>query len=199
MKFWNLKKLFDSQKGFVLIEFVIALPLIILLLYGLAQTNLKIVDNAKEQVADYILEVEAHDVLTRITQDLRAASSVERQSRFNHNGIEIDTLIIKYHTIKNSGQIVDLIDTRVYAVSSNYKLNAKRNNDNTYLNPITGGNSFGDTVIRKLKYTKLDERLIHITLEMQSVSTNEKIFGTNRFIKVSTAVFMPACEKMTGF
>ena len=199
MKFWNLKKLFDSQKGSVLIEFVIALPLIILLLYGLAQTNLKIVDNAKEQVADYILEVEAHDVLTRITQDLRAASSVERQSRFNHNGIDIDTLTIKYHAITNNYhnhsdavKVIDIIDTRVYVVSNSYTLNAKRRDDGKNFNPITGGNSFGDTVIRKLKYTKLDERVIHITLEMLSVKTNRRI-------KVSTAVFMPACEKMTGF
>ena len=211
MKVWNLKKLFDSQKGFVLIEFVIALPLIILLLYGLAQTNLKIVDNAKEQVADYILEVEAHDVLTRITQDLRAASYVKRSTAIG--GTEIDKIEIQYHGAStyyyendkkrfNEAQIFDIIDTRIYTVSRTENhgayVYAQRQNG-SISSPISGGNSFGETIVTKLKYTKLDERLIHITLEMQSVSTNEKIFGTNRFIKVSTAVFMPACEEMTGF
>ena len=191
-----MKKLFDvknSQKGFVLIEFVLALPLIILLLYGLTQSTFMIFKAAREQAADYVLEVEAHEVLTRITQDLRAASSVERKSRFNHDDIDIDTLTIKYHAIKyDAGKIIDLIDTRVYAVSNAYKLNAKRQDDGTYLNPITGDNFFGDTVIRRLKYSKLDDRVIHITLEMQNLQTNQRL-------KVSTAVFMPACEKMSGF
>ena len=191
-----MKKLFDvknSQKGFVLIEFVLALPLIILLLYGLTQSTFMIFKAAREQAADYVLEVEVHEVLTRITQDLRAASSVERKSRFKHGDIDIDTLTIKYHAIKfDAGKIIDLIDTRVYAVSNAYKLNAKRQDDGTYLNPITGDNFFGDTVIRKLKYSKLDDRVIHITLEMQSLQTNQRL-------KVSTAVYMPACEKMSGF
>ena len=183
-----------NEKGFVLIEFIIALPLIILLLYGLAQSTLMMFKAAKEQAADYVLEVEAQDILSRITQDLRAASKVEITPRFHQADIDIDTLTIKYHAIKyDAGKIIDIIDTRVYKVSDQYKLNAKRQDDKIYLNPINGGNFFGDTIIRKLKYSFLDKRVMHITLEMQSVSTIDT-FGTNRRIKVSTAVFMPACE-----
>ena len=185
MKFWNLKKLFDSQKGFVLIEFVIALPLIILLLYGLTQSTLMIFKVTGEQANDYELEVDVQDVLTRITKDLRTASSVERSPRLNN----IDTLIIKYHAIKyDAKKIIDLIDTRVYKVGDNYKLQAKRRDDGTYLNPITGD----DLIVKQLKYSKLDENVIHIKLEMQSLQTN-------RIVKVSTAVFMPACKEMKNF
>ena len=189
-----------SERGFVLIEFIIALPLIILLLYGLGAATMKIFSTAKFHVADYVLEVETQDALARITSDLRAASSVERKL----NGKDIHTLIVKYHgastfyyetknnRVSNDTKIFDIIDVRVYAVGGNYKLNAKRQNDGSYLNPINGGNFFGDTVVTRLKYTKLDEKVLHVELEMESLVTG-------RSFKVATAVFMPACESMSGF
>ena len=153
-----------------------------------------IFSSAKSQAADYVLEIEAQDVLTQITQDLRAASEIKITPRFN----DIDTLTIKYHgtsmfyyengkTRTNEAQIFDITDTRVYAVSDQYKLNAKRKNDGVYRNPITGGNFFGDTVIRKLQYSMLDKKVLRITLEMESQITRRRI-------KVSTAVYMPAYE-----
>ena len=193
MKNLSLKKLFvlNNERGFVLIEFVIALPLIIMLLYGLTETTLQIFRLAKSQAADYVLEVEAQDVLTRITQDARAAQSVER--KIGNIEREIDTLIIKYHAIKpDDRKIIDVIDTRVYKVGGNYKIQAKRQDDDSYLNPITGGNFFGDTSVIALKFTKPAENVLHITLEMTSLRTDENI-------KLSTAVFMPACEEMKGF
>ena len=185
----------NNQRGFVLIEFVIALPLILMLLYGLCQTTLTIFSTAKSQAADYVLEVEAQDVLTRITKDARAACYVKRDTDTNLANSDIETLIIKYHSINNNSSendIVDVIETRVYKVSKNYKLNAKRTNDNTFLNPITGGNFFGDTVITCLKYSSPAERVLRIELEMESLATNKRI-------RLSTAVFMSACEAIVGF
>ena len=181
----------NNQKGFVLIEFVIALPLILMLLYGLAETTLQIYRLAKAQAADYVLAVEAQEVLTRITEDLRASKTVERKLRFSNK--EIDTLIIKYHTLKNDNSaIIDVIDQRVYKVGTNYNLHAKRQNDNSAKNPVTGGNFFGDTVINKLKYSLIGEKVIHIKLEMKSLETNN-------VVTLSTAVYMPACESTIGF
>ena len=185
---FELKK---NERGFVLIEFVIALPLIILLLYGFSQTTLKAYDSEKNHAADYELEVEAQEVLTRIVEEARTASYVKRKKRFGN--MDIDTLLMEYHAIKNDdGKIVDVIDHRVYVVSDNYKLNAKRQNDGVYLNPITGGSSFGDTVIRKLKYSKPADKVLYITLEMESLTTGQHI-------NLSTAVYMPACKNMVGF
>ena len=174
-----------SQKGFVLIEFVTALPLILILLYGLAETTLQIYRLSKVQAADYVLAIEAQDVLTRITDDLRAAKSFDTQKISD----DIEQIAIEYHTIKNDAfKIIDLTDTRVYTVS-NYKLHSKRRDTDLKSNPITGGNFFGDTSVTKLKFSKLDDypNVVHITLEMTSLVTNEKI-------KLSTAVFMPAYE-----
>ena len=183
----------NSQRGFVLIEFVIALPLLLMLLYGLSQTVLTIFSTAKSQAADYVLEVEAQDVLSRITQDARAASYVKRE--VTYTGQDFDTLVIRYHSIKdeNTENIVDVTERRVFKVGKTLRrLQSKRTNDSSFLNPITGGNFFGDTVITYLRYKKIGERVLHIELEMESLATNKRI-------KLSTAVFMPACEEMVGF
>lgn len=184
----------NNQRGFVLIEFIISLPLILMLLYGLSQTVMTIFSAAKSQAADYVLEVEAQDVLTQISNEARAARYVSRSGDNNLANPDIDILIMWYHTIKNesSENIVDVTERRVFKVSKNYKLNAKRINDNSYFNPITGGNFFGDTAITYLKYKKIGQRVMHIELEMKSAVTK-------KFIRLSTAVFMPACEEMVGF
>ena len=190
----------NNQRGFVLIEFVLALPLILMLLYGLAETTLQIYRLAKVQAADYVLAYEAQESLTRITDDLRAASRVTIDKA--KTGNEYDSIIIEYHGAStfyyendkkrfDDRKIFDVIDTRVYKVGKiNHKLQAKRQDDDAELNPITGGNFFGDTSVTKLKFSKLDDdyqNVVHITLEMASIVTNEKI-------KLSTAVFMPAYE-----
>ena len=68
-------------------------------------------------------------------------------------------------------------------------MQAKRREGNTLFNPMTGGNFFGDTVITSLQYSKLDEKVLRIELEMESLATGQSI-------KISTAVYMPACEKI---
>ena len=189
-----------SERGFVLIEFVIALPLIILLLYGLGATTLKIFSTAKNHAADYVLEVEAQNTLTRITDDLRAARSVETIKVSNSN-LDAEMLTIEYHGTSNSyyknkklitdeSKIFDILDTRVYNVKSTKDHGAyvyAQRQGGAISSPITGGNFFGDTVVTKLKYSKLAEKVLRVELELQSVVTKRKI-------KVSTAVFMPDCE-----
>lgn len=180
-----------NEKGFVLIEFVIALPLIILLLYGLNQTTMKIFDVSETHAADYELEVEAQEILAKIVEEARTASYVKRKDCFGN--MEIDTLLMNYHTIdynpkEDDLRIIDVIDKRVYIVSNDFKLNAKRQNDNTFLNPITSNNS----VIKRLQYTRPADKVLHITLEMESLLTSQRI-------NLSTAVYMPACDVMEGF
>ena len=189
----------NNQRGFVLIEFVIALPLILMLLYGLAETTLQIYRLAKAQAADYMLAVEAQEVLTRITEDLRAAKSFKIIPIETSDEKDIDTIIINYHGAskfyykngklqRNDAKIFDITDKRVYKVSSSFKMQAKRHDDDSNSNPITGGNFFGDTVVTYLKFTNIEDKVLHITLEMESITTNNKI-------RLSTAVFMPAYGK----
>lgn len=179
--------------GFALIEFAIALPLLILLMYGLATVSIKIFQLGKIQLADYVLEEEVHEVLSRLIYDARAAKSVEA-----HNGAP--TLTFTYRTINekttNGGIAVgDLINdkenNRVYILKGTLghegsKINYKRTTE--YLgNPITGDNYFGETRVVNFTFDKPAANVLRVTLEMQSEISGHKI-------KISTAVYMPGCE-----
>ncbi len=187
-----------NQSGFVFVELAISLPLIILLMYGLANVGLKIFELSRNQLADYVLEEEAHYLLERITHQARAAKSVEAINSQNsakffyrtsaedtdsHPALTIDdvweTQWYLAHTKKDSQGLKAL------------NVHAKRKDDGIYLNPITGDNSFGKTTLVNLKFSELNENVLHITLEMKSLVTE-------RTIKLSTAVYMPACETKSG-
>lgn len=183
-----------NQSGFVFIELAISLPLIILLMYGLATVGLKLFELGRNQLADYVLEEEAHYLLERITHQARAAKGVEAINSQN-------SAKFFYHT-SDEGNIVltidDVWETQWYLAhrkknSQTINLYAKRQDDDSRLNPITGDNSFGETTLVNLKFSELkndsgeDTNVLHITLEMKSLVTKRRI-------KLSTAVYMPSCE-----
>lgn len=191
--------------GFVLIEFAIALPLLILVAYGLTSVGVKIFQVGRNQLADYVLESEARYVMERITQQARVAE----QLRVENSIKNVSMIKFVYHTVEDRGRwnkfndekesratIDDVRETQFYVpriVSGEVcvSLNAKRLNVTSLVNPITGGNSFGDTKINLLKYRELNDNVLHITLEMESLVTGHKV-------KISTAVFMPRCKKKEG-
>ena len=174
----------------MLVEFAIALPLLILLGYGLALVGAKIFWLGKTQLADYVLETEAQYVMERITHQARAAKEVKVDNNRN-------TIKFVYHTAaddpkNNVTNVADVQETQffipreeagVYVV-----LDAKRT-ESELRNPITGGNFFGDTQINSLQFRELENNVLHIALEMQSRVTGRKI-------KIATAVFMPGCEEL---
>ena len=180
-----------NERGFILAEFVMAVPILILLLYVLGTLTLKTARIAREQVADYVLETEAQEVIDRITRDARAAQTVKVSPIVGSS--DLYEIIFEYSTL-DVGQAVnypqkyrrEVIDTRRYTVD-NFHVIAKRVQDNYNSNPITGGNSYGDTKVTKLKFTEPAKNVLHITLEIESLVTNQKV-------KFTTAVYMPACK-----
>jgi len=198
------EKIFMKQKGFVLAEFAIALPLLILLLFALGNMTYKIFSIARTQSADYVLENEAQNILQRISDDAKSAHSVEIKQAVG--GKELQEIFFNYHilgngltpkkdyfknTSVNEAEILDLIYTHRYTVylpeKGGYRVYAERMKNGSKTNPISGGNFFGDTTVTKLKFTQSKEKILHIELEMQSLVTEKKF-------KVSTSVFMSACE-----
>lgn len=202
-------KKIKNQRGFVLVEFVIALPLLVLLIYSLTQIMIQVSKLSKNQSAEYVLENEAHDILERITQDARSASSVEYVKSAKY-----ETIILVFHADANSSyiltndegelkDIIDVRDTRRYIRYSKnytepiYHLYAQRQQAVTA--PISGDNFLGDTSIESLKFSTHKEniernkigKILHISLEMKSMVTGRKI-------KLNTSVFMPACEEIKG-
>lgn len=195
-----------NQRGFILAEFVIALPLLILLLYALGTLTLNSWKIAREQVADYVLETEAQEVIDRITEDARAAYSVEikKSSAVINSNLENIFFMCDSLTTTKEGMGIDgehieyfkrVLDPRIYAVHSAssglYHVYFKRKDDNNFSNPIIGENSYGNTFVTQMKFSKefLSKKILHITFEMQSAKRTQKV-------KFTTAVYMPTCEKI---
>ena len=175
-------------------EFAIALPLLILLLYGLASVGIKIFQLGKIQLADYVLEEEVHDVLSRMIYDARAAKKVAAKNDVN----EITFTYRTINEIKTTGYvtavgdvIADSDENRVYKLvgtlkQESSKIDYKRQAEGES-NPITGDNYFGATRVIEFNFDNPADKVLRITLEMQSEVSGHKI-------KISTAVYMPGCE-----
>ena len=173
----------NNSGGFVFVEFAIALPLLILLMYGLATVSTQIFYLGKIQLADYVLEEEVHEVLSRIIYDARAAKNV----------IAIKgspTLTFTYRMVNESnlsdGVIAVNSDDRVY-LWQNSKLYYKRQTYNP-TTPITGDDYFGETQVTQFN-SEFDKgkKILHVTLEMKSEISLHKI-------KISTAVYVPGYD-----
>lgn len=188
--------------GFVLVEFAIALPLLILVLYSLAMVSLNIFRLGRDQLADYVLETEAQYAMQRITDVARRAKEVETFG-------DISMVKFVYHSLRNTDYNEpipnlpnvqyrlyisrDIWETRYFFGQKradrgdNLNLYAERQGE-IYTNPITGDNYFGDTKLNYLRCA-LDEpkKILRIELEMESLLTERKI-------KIATAVFMPGLE-----
>lgn len=182
------------KNGFVLAEFVIALPLLILLLFSLGQMSFEIFQLSKAQVADYILEIEAQRILERISEDARAAQSVKVRKAVG--GGELYEIFFNYHIATDTSKMMIALKTpRLYTIGSTethaFHVYAERQDNGPKTNPISGGNFFGDTTVTQLTFSEPAENVLHITLEIQSQVTDKKF-------KVSTAVFMSACEVKDG-
>ena len=188
--------------GFIVLEFAIALPLLILVMYGLAIVSVKIFSLSKEQLADYVLEAEARYVMELITQKARVAKEIEAYNSTNK-------IKIVYHAVDDSkdfyskfsaaeGSYIffstnDVLETQYifpYQKSGNSYSNlyAERQ-ESSNSNPITGENFFGDTKLNYLRFSELKDHVLRIELELESLETGHKI-------KIATAVFMPSCESL---
>lgn len=196
-----------NQLGFVFVEFVIALPLIVLLIYALAQMIMQISPLGQKQAIDYTLENEAHEILEQITRDARAACYAEvRQAvggremeeiffvyRVAGNNLSKDYFKNKSYNNYNTHDIVNLYYTHRYTVGATenhgYQIYAERLQNGPKRNPISGGNFLSDTTVTELTFSQPSDKVLHITLELQSIETDRKF-------KINTSVFMPACEKI---
>lgn len=181
--------------GFVLVEFAIALPLLILLGWGLATVSVKIFQLGKIQLADYVLESEAQYVMERVTRQARIAENV-KIDKTRLTGIE--QIEFTYHTVNDDPKnrllgVVDVLETQFFIPHivgvTCVNINAKRQDDGFLSNPITGENYFGETKVNVFDFD-LDEtgKFLHITLELESLVTFN---GKPRKIRINTAVFMP--------
>lgn len=186
----------NNGGGFVVAEFAIALPLLILLMYGLATVGVESFWFGKRQLADYVLEAEAQSVMEQIRQAARTAREVEISPgggwvKFVYHVVKdkpkIEVTSLNGHYVFVNNDVLETQYFMLYAKSGRDAPNlyAERQDNHTPTNPITGENYFGDTQVNYLK-CEVDEakKILHISLEMESLVTLHKI-------KFDTAVYMP--------
>lgn len=193
-----------DERGFVLAEFAIALPLLILLLYALGTITISGLKIAREQVADYALETEAQYVIDRITTEARAAHTVKIK---NSDSANADEIFFVYHTFSDTLEgnhpmnwAKDILDQRRYTVHSPTstvstkrfsQVYAERKEDDQLTNPITGDISFGQTTVGELKFDKekLRSKILHIKFKLRRADLKQTV-------EFNTAVYMPDCKKI---
>lgn len=195
----------NNGGGFVVAEFAIALPLLILLMYGLATVSIKSFSLGRDQLADYVLEAEAQSVMEQIRQVARTAREVEISPGGGYvkfvyhvvkDGKTKGILLPNDHYVFINNDVLETQYFMLYAKSgrTDQNLYAKRKYDGRYNNPITGENYFGDTKVNYLR-CNVDEakKILHVSLEMERRVTEQEIESpfTKRKIKLDTAVYMP--------
>lgn len=194
-----------NERGFVMAEFAIALPLLILLLGSMGVVIFKIAQVARTQAAEYTLEADAQEIIERISADARTASEVEIKKAVGDK--EIYLVVFRKHTMtvpkyEEGGKYfpADLNERQRYTVTATenhgYYVYADHQDGNAKPesgNPISGGSFFDETIVDELTYDlDEDKKILHISLTLQSQKTKEKLV-------VNTSVFMPACKEMKGF
>jgi len=179
------------KNGFVLIEFVIALPLLILLLFALGKLTFELFQMSRVQVADYVLETETQRILDRIVEDAKAAKYVEIKKVRTNEEFQLYEIFFEYQVATSAQPMAVAVRAqRLYTPSAmaghGYYIYAERQQHGNKSNPISGGNFFGDTQVTQLKFSVPSDKVLHITLEMRSSLTGRKI-------KLNTSVYMSAC------
>ena len=177
-------------------EFAIALPLLILLGWGLATVGTKIFYLGKIQLADYVMEEEVHDVLSRLIYDARAAKNLEAVEGS-------PTLTFYYRTMREIQATNSSMPTNVYGTPVGDVI-AEREEKRVYWlkdgqinyerqtttdpNPLTGDNYFGMTKVTRFDFDfDKKTKILNVTLEMESLVSAHKI-------KIDTAVYVSGYE-----
>ena len=177
-------------------EFAIALPLLILLGWGLATVGTKIFYLGKIQLADYVMEEEVHNVLSRLIYDARAAKKIIAVKGS-------PTLIFYYRTMREIQATNSSMPTNIYGTPDGDVIADReeprvywRVNDKIYYqrqtkearNPITGDNYFGRTKVTRFDFDfDKKTKILNVTLEMESLDSPHKI-------KIDTAVYVSGYE-----
>ena len=171
-KIYGLKiKIPLNENGFVLLELIVGLPMILLLLWTMSNLFINTWQQCKFLIADFILQQEMQSAMLRIVDDARIAYEVyvtDNQLHFKHHEMPSFTEGIK-------------------DVDNGYKPWYKRKDGKIYLNgessPITGDDDLSKTTVTDFKFIKISDQLWRFTIEAKSNVSGHKI-------KLSTEVFL---------
>ena len=191
-KFLKIFGLVRNERGFVLIEFIIGLPLILILLWSLNNLFINTWQKYQYSVADFILRQEMESVMQRMVEDVKRAHYVDmiqdnlylRYHKlnksddfafFNANNPELK--VIKYDSTLSDSERMEKV--RSITSSATEGADYIRNMQEIYYkstnNPITGESILSKTQVTKFKTELVKDKLLKITLEAKSAVSGHSI------------------------
>ena len=172
----------SDERGFVFLEIVIGLPLIIMLILSMNHIFVNTWKQCKYMIADFVLQQEMESAMVRIIDDARTAYDTD---------IKYGKLTFKHHKITKASYLEETDETK--EGKPWYKSKEVNGTDKIYRNgessPITGDSFLSGTDIT----LKIDPRpkdkpnLLYIKLAGKSKVTKHTIV-------LVTEVFMKGCN-----
>ena len=178
----NLRKIFClktakvDERGFVLLELIIGLPLMLALLLAMSSIFINTLQRCKILVADFILQQEMQSAMVRIVNDVKMANKAERK---NSNRLVLSHIGEEYASIKNIKPIVYFFEkTQQSDLRSIYRqrdIYAKSA-------PITGANDFSKTNVLRFEYYPQNgnSKILLLRLEAESKVSGHKFILTTK-------------------
>lgn len=152
----NLK---HDECGFVFLEVLVGLPLILVLLLALNNLFANSWTKCKYMVADFILQQEMESAMDRIVADAKIAYKVEAPDQYGHLRL-YQHVMPTFDNVKNRE-----IGKPYYAFINNQIYH------NGAGSPITGGNSLSGAYVKDFQYRLINPRLLYLKIEAKSAQS----------------------------
>ena len=132
-----------NERGFVMLELVVGLPLMVMMLWSMGHLFTNTWQKCRFAVADFILQQEMESVIVRIIENAKIASNIEIEDNgaslnlyyYEWENITDQPTLQQYRYFKHDGNIC-----RGRTISSGRK------------NPLTGNDVLSSTMITKFIY-----------------------------------------------
>ncbi len=162
-----------KQRGFILAEFAIGLPLLMLGLWAMGHLLSSTWTTCRHLIADFTLQMEVRDAMSRIVEDMRAARSLEwdgvlsidvyydRGGEIIESAVGSNTArrpIFYYRSTNDEGRFC------IY----------RQRQKNEKSMPITGSDLLSDVEVKKFLPEPIDDRLWRVTIEAESHISEHK-------------------------
>lgn len=172
-----------NERGFVFLELMIGLPLIVMLLWSMNRLFINSLNECKFMMADFILQQEMESAMARIVETAKFTYNFEKLNDIN-----------TFHYYKLDGDFIDIInidnlnDDNTHDVYKYFENDGKiyRGVKSGISNPITGDSWLFNTTVTAFKCEKMpsNPKLLYVRLEAKSdVSEHKIILITEVFMR----------------
>ena len=173
-----------DEKGFVFLELMIGLPLIVILLWSMNSLFTNSWYKCKYMVADFILQQEMESAMARIVEVAKIAYKVEISS-------DGDSIKFYYYKLEKFVDISKIDNVNDESTHDSYIYLSKdgkmyRGVTSGISNPITGDSYLADTKVTSFKCIQKTSKLLYIKLEaVSTVSEHNIVLTTEVYMRGS--------------